>query len=282
MTAGTRILYVVLVLIVLFLFLAPRLRTGKDQNGGRPEDLPQQTDQPGQTDTGQPPQAQTILTKADIPLTETDIYTFLQGPKAWSSRADWSGSWCDIVLADQKFSVFGCGLCDLANIYSTLTPFDCSPIDMYEYAQEVSGYTPVSGFGAIDWPYLSETLASVGIYSELRLKDSTYEEFRQSVADAISVIALVSSYNDKTYWQDVEGHYVNLWLYNSENDTVLLGDSGNPAHNRQYIPLRYVYDALKTAGSCQYLAVTGVCPAENIWRHDGIDLDWEMPAYYHS
>ncbi len=282
MTAGTLFLYAFLVLMVLFLFLAPFLRSKKDQQGPDTQDTSHDPAKTEQTEnipsSGEP----VILTGSDLSLTETDIYTFLQGPRAWSSKADWSGSWCDLVLADQKFSVFGCGLCDLANIYSTLTPFDCSPIDMYEYAQEVSGYTPVSGFGAIDWPYLAETLESAGIYTSLMTKDDTYEEFQANVADAISVIALVSSYNDSHYWQDVEGHYVNLWLYNALNDTVFLGDSGNPAHNRQYIPLRYVYDALKTASSWQYLVVTGFCPGANTWRHNGIDLEWEIPGYYHT
>ena len=212
-------------------------------------------------------------------LTEKDIYTFLQGPKAWESKADFSGEWYDEFLAGQRFSVFGCGLCDLANIYSTLTPYECSPLDMYEYAQEASDYTPVSGYGAIDWPYLRDTLASTGIISEIRQKDETYEEFQENVSGAISVIALVCSYDDSTYWEDVEGHYVNLWLYDGSDDTVLLGDSGNPAHNRQRIPLRYVYDALKSAADYQYLLVTDVDEEGNTWKHDGIDEKWNRPSY---
>ena len=215
---------------------------------------------------------QTILLK------ESDIATFLQGPKAWASKADWSGSWCDKVLAGQKFSVFGCGLCDLANIYSTLTPYICSPLDMYAYAKEVSSYSPSSEHGAIDWPDLQQTLYMTGIISEIRSKDASYEEFQENVSSSLSVIALVSSANDSTYWQDVEGHYVNLWLYSPEDDTVFLADSGNPSHNRQRIPLRYVYDALKTASDYQYLMVTTVSEYSNQWKHDGIDVDWNEPA----
>ena len=281
-TPGTLFLYVFLIFMVLFLFLAPVLRSPKNRQDSHSEDTVQNPAITEPSEDSKDTMETVILTRSDLSLSETDVYTFLQGPKAWSSRADWSGSWCDLVLADQKFSVFGCGLCDLANIYSTLTPFDCSPIDMYEYAQEVSGYTPVSGYGAIDWPYLCDTLESAGIYTMLMTKDETYEQFQANMANAISVISLVSSYNDSTYWKDVEGHYVNLWLYNSENDTVFLGDSGNPAHNRQYIPLRYVYDALKTASSFQYLVVTGFCPGANTWKHNGIDMDWEMPGYYHA
>ena len=213
-------------------------------------------------------------------LVETDIYTFLQGPKAWASKTDWSGTWNSVVLADQEFSVFGCGLCDLANIYSTLTPFDCSPLDMYYYAQEASGYRPVSGYGAIDWPYLKQTLAATGIRSRLRKKDKSYEKFREKIASSITAIVLVCSYDDDTYWHDVEGHYVNIWLYNEEDDTVFLADSGNPDHNRQRIPLRDIYDALKSSSRYQYLIVTDVDEDANTWGHDGIDIRWRKPKYY--
>ena len=214
------------------------------------------------------------------PVAETDIYTFMQGPKAWEGKVDFSGSWCHEFLADQEFSVFGCGLCVLANIYSTLTPYDCSPLDMYYYAQEVSGYRPVSGYGAIDWPYLKQTLKSVGISSRLRYKGSSYLRFRQIIERSIGAIVLISSAYDDTYWHDVEGHYVTIWLYNREDDTVFLSDSGNPDHNRQRIPLRYIYDALKKSSSYQYLAVTDVDPEANTWQHDGINIKWKKPKYY--
>ena len=213
-------------------------------------------------------------------LEETDIYTFMQGPKAWESKTDWSGKWHDVVLADQTFSVFGCGLCVLANIYSTLTPYDCSPLDMYYYAQEASGYRPVSGYGAIDWPYLKQTLASTGISSRIRRKDKSYERFREKIESCITAIVLVCSYDDDTYWHDVEGHYVNIWLYNSEDDTVFLADSGNPEHNRQRIPLRYIYDALKSSSKYQYMLVTEVDEDANTWKHDGINIRWRKPKYY--
>ncbi len=215
-----------------------------------------------------------------IDLEEKDIYTFLQGPKAWASKAPYSGAWCEEHLAGQKFSVFGCGLCVLANIYSTLTPYDCSPLDMYDYAQRVSGYRPVNGFGAIDWPYLVQTLESVGIHSELKKTDGTYQTFQKDVSDAVSVIALISSYYDDAYWQDVEGHYINLWLYDAADDSVFLADSGNPSHNRQRISLSYIYKALKISGEYQYLLVTGIDTNGNTWKHDGIDTEWTPPSWY--
>lgn len=219
------------------------------------------------------------LTKEDIPLVETDIYSFLQGPAAWESRTDWGGSWCNMILADQYFGAFGCGLCDLANIYSTLTPYECSPIDMYYYAQEASGYTPVSGLGAIDWPEMQETLQAVGITSELRQKDDNYEDFQNALSEGITAIVLISSAYDTTYWKNSDGHYVNLWMYNPEDDTVFLADSGNYGYSRKRISLRPVYDALLEASSYQYLLVTSVNTEGNTWQHDGIEQDWVRPDY---
>ena len=212
-------------------------------------------------------------------LQETGVYTFLQGPAAWNAKTDWSGEWCKKELGGQLFSVFGCGLCCLANIYSTLTPYECSPVDMFHYAVEQTDYAPSGSMGAIDWPYLKQTLQKTGITSVLAKKDKTYEQFQAKVSKAKTVIALVCSANDSTYWQNVNGHYVNLWLYNAADDTILLGDPGNPAHNRQRIPLSYVYNALKTSGSYQYLLITAVDEEANTWKHDGISDLWNAPSY---
>ena len=215
-------------------------------------------------------------------LKEEDIYTFFQGPRAWKARAAWSGSWNSMILGGQEFSIFGCGLCCLANMYCTLTPYTCSPVDMFYYAQEVTDYAPSSGYGAIDWSYMRKTLQKTGINSKLRRKDKTYEEFQKSIAGGITAIVLVSSVNDDTYWDETGGHYVNIWLYNSEDDTVFLADSGNMEHNRARIPLRYVYDALKTSSKYQYLLVTSVDPEGNTWQHDGIKERWRKPKYLPS
>jgi len=58
------------------------------------------------------------------------IYTFSQGPVAWERKTPYSGEWCEFEMEGGRFSVFGCGLCALANIYSSLTPYECSPVDM--------------------------------------------------------------------------------------------------------------------------------------------------------
>ena len=215
-----------------------------------------------------------------LELTETDIYTFMQGPKAYGSKTDWGGSWCDVELYDQKFSVFGCGLCCLANIYSTLTDGDCSPLDMFYYAKENSGYRPMSYYGSIDWPYMKQTLRKFGIHTKLKTKDKTYKKFQEEIKNCITATILISSGYDATYWHDVEGHYVNVWLYDEEDDTVFLADSGNPDHNRQRIPLRYLYDAMKMSSRYQYMLVTSVDEGKDSWAHNGVEMRWNVPDYY--
>lgn len=219
-------------------------------------------------------------TEKKLVLSEEDIYTFMQGPKAWTTGTDWGGSWCDVELYDQKFSVFGCGHCCLANIYSTLTDGDCSPLDMFYYAKEVSGYRPMSYYGSIDWPYMKQTLRKVGIHTKLKQKDKTYKKFQEEIKNSITATVLVCSDYDTTYWQGVEGHYVNVWLYDEKDDTVFLADSGNPDHNRQRIPLKYVYDAMKLSNRYQYMLVTSVDEDGNQWGHNGVEIKWNVPDYY--
>ncbi len=210
---------------------------------------------------------------------EDSVYTFLQGPVAWERKAPYSGIWCEAELDGGLFSVFGCGLCDMAGIYSSLTPYECSPLDMYALARKVSDYSPSDGAGAIDWPYMKVTLEKAGFGTILREKNKKYSAFQQTVADSLCVTALISSEEDDTYWEDVPGHYVNIWHYNPKTDEVFLGDSGNPDHNRQWIPLRYIYDALAVDSSYQYLMVTSYEETKNAWKYSGIVEKWTRPSY---
>ena len=73
---------------------------------------------------------------------ESDVYSFLQGPKSWGEGRAWSGEWSNQYVRGNYFGNFGCGLCCMANIYSTFSGHTCSPWDMFLYAREVSGYTP--------------------------------------------------------------------------------------------------------------------------------------------
>ena len=227
-------------------------------------------------------QTETEETQTEDPALhmEDGVYTFLQGPVAWESKAHWSGIWCESELDGGLFSVFGCGLCDLAGIYSTLTPYECSPLDMYALARKVSDYSPGYDAGAIDWPYMVETLSKVGIGSTLRKKDRRYEAFQKAVAESLGAVILVSSDDDDTYWEDTPGHYVNIWHYNPETDQVFLGDSGNPGHNRQWIPLRYLYDAMASNSAWQYMVVTSYDEEKNTWKYSGIHEKWTRPPYY--
>lgn len=282
------LLIIITLLVLVLVFM--QMSQDKKQAGQPATEAALQTEYANAYETPTESATEVSVTEAALPepgtrkdftdFVETDIYTFMQGPKAWAAKVDFSGSWCEVVLADQEFSVFGCGLCVLANIYSTLTECDCSPLDMYDYARQVSGYAPSSGYGAIDWPFMKQTLQTVGIEAKLRKKNISYRQFQEAIANSYCAVVLVSSYNDDTYWHEVEGHYVTIWLYDPEDDTVFLSDSGNPDHNRQRIPLRYIYDALKTAGSHQYMMITGVDENGNTWGHDGISIKWKRPKYY--
>ena len=113
------------------------------------------------------------------------------------------------------------------------------------YAREVSGYTPTKKIGAIGWGDMKTVMRKCGFDAELYTKPQDYETFRDQVRSAKSVVVLVSSHYDNTYWKKTGGHYVNISLYKEDTDEVFLADPADPDGNRNYIPLRYVYDALK-------------------------------------
>ncbi len=211
-------------------------------------------------------------------LREKEIYTFLQGPRSWGEGISWSGEWASFNIEGNPFGGFGCGLCCLANIYDTLSPYEVSPWDMCEYAMSVTDYAPDGRAGAIDWVYMKQTLEICGFTCGLYRKPDTYEEFKVQMEEMKSSIVLISSSEDDTYWQDMPGHYVNIWMYQDEDETVFLSEPGNPENNRSRIPLRYIYDALKTVSKYQYLTVDDYWEERNQWRADGIDEIWNRPA----
>ncbi len=211
-------------------------------------------------------------------LREKEIYTFLQGPRSWGEGISWSGEWASFNIEGNPFGGFGCGLCCLANIYDTLSPYEVSPWDMCEYAMSVTDYAPDGRAGAIDWVYMKQTLETCGFTCGLYRKPDTYEEFKVQMEEMKSSIVLISSSEDDTYWQDTPGHYVNIWMYQDEDETVFLSEPGNPENNRSRIPLRYIYDALKTVSKYQYLTVDDYWEERNQWRADGIDEIWNRPA----
>lgn len=208
---------------------------------------------------------------------ELYVYTFLQGPKSWGEGRAWSGEWSNAYVKGNYFGNFGCGFCCMANIYCTLTDYTCSPWDMYEYARQVSGYTPTRKTGAIGWADMKVTLQKSGFDCTLKNKPESYEEFREQITQAKSAVILVCSRDDDTYWENTGGHYVNISLYNADTDEVFLADPGDPEGNRSFIPLRYAYDALKTASQYQYLLVNDYAEENNQWKQDGIDEAWVAP-----
>ncbi len=210
-------------------------------------------------------------------LEEQEVYTFLQGPRSWSEGVPWAGEWCFFGVKGNSFGNFGCGLCCMANIYDTLSPYEVSPWDMCEYAMSVSGYAPRRKVGAIDWGNMKEVLKKCGVVCDVYYKPDSYEVFQQQIAEAKSAVVLVCSANDDTYWKDTRGHYVNIWLYQAEDDTVFLAEPGSPENNRSRIPLHYVYDALKTTSKFQYLLAEEYIEENNQWKVSGVDENWNRP-----
>ena len=215
---------------------------------------------------------------AAFEMREEDIYTFLQGPKSWSEGISWSGEWATFDINGNPFGGFGCGLCCLANIYNTLTRYEVSPWDMCEYAMTVTDYGPTGESGAIDWVYMKKTLERCGFTCGLYRKPGSYKEFRKQMREMKSSIVLISSAEDDTYWQDTPGHYVNIWMYQDKDETVFLAEPGNPDNNRSRVPLRYIYDALKTISKYQYLTVEDYLEGRNQWKADGINEIWNEPV----
>lgn len=207
-------------------------------------------------------------------MSEQSVFSFLQGPKSWGKRKKWSGEWGVTYYDGAKFGAFGCGLCCMANLYSSLTPYQCTPIDAYYYAKEKTKYR---GGGAIDWKYMKESLSSIGLSCELQKKPASYPEFQKMIASGKAAITLISSNESKIYWKDNPGHYVTIFLYDKETDKVFLSDSGVPEHNRQWISLKIIYQSLKTASTWQVLNVRDYQKQKDRWKHKTADGNWMKP-----
>lgn len=208
------------------------------------------------------------------PNPEDKVYSFLQGPKSWKERREWSGKWGKEYHDGSSFGGFGCGFCCMANIYSTMTEYKCSPLDIYEHSKKVTLY---GGGGAISWNLLRQTMADIGFTVELGDKPATFREFREKMQQTQAMLVLVSSYNDDSYWQNTPGHYVTLFLYNDESKDVFLADSGDPEHNRTRVPLKTIYKALKTSSDFQYMSVVSYDETKDNWKHTETNGKWVKP-----
>ncbi len=206
-----------------------------------------------------------------------NIATWFQGPKAWKGRLDWSGEWGKTFYDGGSFGGFGCGLCCMANIYCSLTPYQCSPLDMYEFAKSQTEY---QGGGAIDWGYIKETMRACGFTGDVWRKPRDYEKFRKQVEAALAVIVVVSSNDSECYWKDTPGHYVTLLMYDADTDRIFLGDSGDPAHNRQWVALKKIYKSMKKANNWQYLAFTDYDKSKDKWKNTSFSGNCVIPEYW--
>ncbi len=206
---------------------------------------------------------------------EDRVYSYFQGPKCWEEQREWSGKWGKEYHDGSSFGAFGCGFCCMANIYSTLTEYECTPLDIYEFSKK---RTPYGGGGAIAWQFMRTVLTEIGFQVRLGEKPPTYDVFREMVEETQAMLVLVSSSNDDSYWKDTPGHYVTLFLYDRETDEVFLTDSGDPSHNRQRIPLKTVYKALKTSSDFQFISVLSYDRDSDSWKHRGAEGVWIRPA----
>jgi len=195
-----------------------------------------------------------LRTPREESAAEQKVYSYVQMP--WSNYKDikWTGSWNGIEAGGQKFSNFGCGICALSNIYSTLTGEAVTPYTMFEWCKEYSNYRPRNGQGAIDWKELGQMCDHFGFDAETLRKPSDYETFQKHVSQSEAVMVLVCKDNSEKLWFYTNGHYVSLFDYDPEADTIFVADSSG-LWNRQRVALKDVYDSLKTRSDAQYMTV---------------------------
>ncbi|MCM1440720.1 MAG: hypothetical protein NC131_16195 [Roseburia sp.] len=228
------------------------------------------------TPTPAPTPRPTPVPTPSVGADKTDrIASYYQGDASWKSKLTWSGNWGKKKYKGKKFGAFGCGLCCMANIYSSLSPYRCSPLDMLEYAKEVSGY---KGAGAIEWWNMNTVLTKAGFQCEMGKKPKDYKEFQRIVSRSRAVVVLVSQHDKKSMWKHTTGHYVTLFLYDKATDQVFLTDSGSHERNRKWVPLKKIYHSLKTKSDRQYLAVTSYHKKNDTWRNTEFTGKCHLPS----
>ena len=185
---------------------------------------------------------------------EKKIYSYLQVPEEFSKDPVWSGDWSSIEAGGQEFFYFGCGICCLSNMYSTCKEEPRTP-DLFFYdARDNTDYNPDSGVGALTWYQLKELTKSFASEVKVKKKPSDYSKFQQDIEKADTAVVLVCKDNDDKLWWYTKGHYVNIWEYDPETDTVFVTDSSG-LFNRTRVNLQDIYNALKTASDAQYMTV---------------------------
>lgn len=207
------------------------------------------------------------------------IVSYFQGSASWKSKLIWSGDWGTKEYKEKNFGAFGCGLCAMANIYSSLTPYYCSPLDMYNYAKKNSGYR---GAGAIEWWNMRTVLEKTGFSCEMGKKPKDYKEFQRLVSRSKAMIILVSNHNKKSMWKNTTGHYAAIFLYDPATDKVFLTDSGSYERNRKWVPLKKIYQSLKTISDYQYLSVTSYEKKNDTWKNTEFTGNCNFPPNWRT
>jgi hypothetical protein len=209
-------------------------------------------------------------------LTPNSIYTFSQGGGAYGAGRNFSGEWSQKGVSGNKFGAFGCGLTDMAGIYSTLSPYEISPWGMLEFAKAHTSYYPTGSAGAIEWGQMQDALSQLGIKSSFFQDTGNIADFRNMIAT--NKVATVLIAGDTNLFH-TKGHYINIWLYNPADDTVFLGDPGNFENNRTRVALSDVYKVIKGGSAYQSLAVSGYDESANTTKANGIEENWIRPDY---
>ena len=193
-----------------------------------------------------------------VPYTETEaekkISSYVQLPLKEYPDPRWAGYWSDLEAGGQKFYSFGCGICSLSNVVSTLTAEDVNPARMFRIAQEKSSYSPKKGQGAIDWTQMAAVLDAFSLKNEIKKKPADYRRFKEDVAASDATIALLCKDDDDSLWFYTNGHYITLWQYDPADGTVFVSDSAG-LYNRRRVSLIAIWKALKTRSTAQYLCV---------------------------
>lgn len=234
------------------------------------------------TEPAEPQEAtDAVADEGDNLRDESTIYSFLQGPVSWQKRYNWSGSWGELYTEEGAyFGSFSCGLCCIANIYSTLSSFEATPVEVYDYAKENSSYYPTSENSAIGWEAMYSTMSKLGLDVELANKPYDYEDFKNEMANSETAVILVQSDDSDSYWGETAGHYVSLWRYNPTEESVFVANPGKNSRNRKTITLRDCYDNLKIASNYQVLYVRSYDEFLDQWKPQSIgEINWVRPDY---
>ncbi|MCR5453240.1 MAG: hypothetical protein K6F00_11505 [Lachnospiraceae bacterium] len=212
---------------------------------------------------------------------EDTIYSFLQGPKSWKKRKDWSGKWGNMTMeTGNRFGAFGCGLCCIANVYDTLSPYEASPVDVYYYAKENTSYYPTGEIGAIGWGDMLSTLKLLGMDAEIANKPAEFKDFQKEMENSETAIILIICHDPEEYWGQTPGHYVSIWRYDPNDKTVFVANPGENSKNRKTIKLKNCYDHLKEYSKYQIIYIRSYDESKDEWkRSENIKEKWIRPEY---